>query len=567
MSLIGTLHIANNSLIAAQIGIQVAGNNLANANPEGYVRQEAVFQPAPTQQFGDLRLGLGVQVKEIASRSDVFLDERLRNAKGDVAFSDAQETAYLELESLLGELTDSDLSSSLVKFFGNIHDVLNQPDELPLRSLAIDVGDGLTRDFHRIANEVTNAQRNNDREIAFSVNEINAIFKEISRLNSRVVSVEASASGNATASGLRNERGIHLKRLAELLDVRVVEQANGSVGIFNGGEYFVFDSEYRELKLGQSDDGRQELHFADTDVALRINAGRIGGLISARDEVFGGFLKEFEEFTKTFIFEFNKVYSNGQGLSGFERLAGEYGLEDRTAALDQAGLLFTPENGSFQVEVYNSETETVETTDIFVKLNGLDDDTTLESLAGELNAIDGITVSITPDNHLEFVTDSSHLEFGFASDTSGALAALGINTFFNGADSGGLASANIGVSQYLQEDSSKFAASLGGVGVDTGNVERLATLYDDALENHQGNSLADLYENFVGDVAQGSAVTRSVAAGYRSFERTLEGQSLAISGVSIDEEAINMISYQRAYQASARLIATISELLDVLVSL
>jgi flagellar hook-associated protein 1 FlgK len=57
MSLFGTLSIASNSLIAQQIGIQVTGNNLANANTEGYVRQEVVFQPAPTQRIGELRLG------------------------------------------------------------------------------------------------------------------------------------------------------------------------------------------------------------------------------------------------------------------------------------------------------------------------------------------------------------------------------------------------------------------------------------------------------------------------------------------------------------------------------
>lgn len=495
------------------------------------------------------------------------MEERLRNSKADVEFGNAQESAYLELESLLGELTGSDLSSELVGFFGNIHDVLNQPDELPLRSFAIDVGVSLTQKFHRIANEVTTAQRNNDREISFSVNEINSIFKEVAQLNSRIVAVEAGGTGRLTAGGLRNERNQHLTRLSELLDVRVVEQESGVVGIFNGGEYFVFDSEIRELKVDQNEEGSLELRFANTDVPIRINTGRIGGLVSARDEVFGGFLEEFEQFTKTFMFEFNKVYSSGQGLSGFDQLTGEFGLDDRTAVLDQAGLQFTPENGSFQVEVYNSDTGVVETTDIFVRLNGLEDDTTLESLVADLDAIEGVSVSITPDNHVEFTSDSSHLEFAFANDTSGTLAALGVNTFFNGGDAGLLASVDIGVNQFLQNDASKFAASQGGVGVDTGTVERLASFYEEVIATENGNSLADIYENLVGEVAQSSAVTRSVAAGYRSFERTLEGQHLAISGVNIDEEAIRMISYQRAYQASARLIATISELLDTLVSL
>ncbi len=66
---------------------------------------------------------------------------------------------------------------------------------------------------------------------------------------------------------------------------------------------------------------------------------------------------------------------------------------------------------------------------------------------------------------------------------------------------------------------------------------------------------------------QSAAVARSVADGFRVFHQTLEGQHLAITGVSLDEEAVRMITYQRAYQANARLIATVSEMLNVLVNL
>ena len=66
---------------------------------------------------------------------------------------------------------------------------------------------------------------------------------------------------------------------------------------------------------------------------------------------------------------------------------------------------------------------------------------------------------------------------------------------------------------------------------------------------------------------QASAVTQAVTEGFRVYQRTLESQHLGISGVSIDDEIVNMITYQRVYQASARFIAAIGELLDVLVNL
>ena len=117
MSLLGSLQIANNSLFAQQVGLQVVANNIANANTPGYIQQRAVLTPAPTQLIGRLALGLGVEVDSIVQNVDRFLQDRLRAANGDLANSAEQESAYLELEVMIGELSETDLSTSLNNFF------------------------------------------------------------------------------------------------------------------------------------------------------------------------------------------------------------------------------------------------------------------------------------------------------------------------------------------------------------------------------------------------------------------------------------------------------------------
>jgi flagellar hook-associated protein 1 FlgK len=87
------------------------------------------------------------------------------------------------------------------------------------------------------------------------------------------------------------------------------------------------------------------------------------------------------------------------------------------------------------------------------------------------------------------------------------------------------------------------------------------------LAGQHGASLATLYDRLTGDVAQASQTARAAAEGFRYFQQTLEGQHLAISGVNLDEEAVRMIEYQRAFQASARVIATVNELLQTLLNL
>mgnify|MGYP002623488001 FL=1 len=168
----------------------------------------------------------------------------------------------------------------------------------------------------------------------------------------------------------------------------------------------------------------------------------------------------------------------------------------------------------------------------------------------------------TSSRGLVIEADSPNVEFAFAADTSGVLAALGIGTFFTGTGSG-----DIGVSDVVRDNPAKFAASAGGIGADTDQAVELGSFLDRPLESADGEPLAVLYDRMIADVAQGSAVSKSVTEGFEVFHQTLEAQNLAISGVSIDEEAVRMIQYQRAFQASARFIRTVSDLLDDLINL
>ena len=147
MSLFSSIQIANNALFAAQTGLQVTGNNIANANTPGYLRQKVVFTPAPTQLVGTLPLGMGVQVAGIIQQTDRFLTERLRSSISDLSQSEAQESTYLQLESILGELGDTDLSTSFSRFFAAVHNVQNQPEDTAVRNLAAMQGASSARTF------------------------------------------------------------------------------------------------------------------------------------------------------------------------------------------------------------------------------------------------------------------------------------------------------------------------------------------------------------------------------------------------------------------------------------
>lgn len=565
MTLLSTLQISNNALIASQLGLQVVGNNIANANTPGYIRQQVVLTPAPTQRYGGLLLGLGVEVQAVIQQTDRFLEDRLRSAESDLASGEAQEKTYVQLESLLGELSDTDLSTALTEFFGSVQDILNQPDSESVRNLAVLQGQSLASDISRLHERVGKLRQDINVQIDQTAVEINGHINEIAKLNVQILQAEGGGTSASDAVGLRDRRSIVLKELSKILDITAIEQPTGDVSVFVGGDYIVFQGTPRPVTIEQTTDRGQtisKIKLIETDAPLFTSSGKLAGLVTSRDAILGGFLDNLDDFASTLISEFNKVYSQGQGLSGYSEVSAEFAVDNTQASLDAAGLKFTPGSGSFELLVLNKQTGLTTTSQISVDLNGLDEDTSLEDLVAAIDAVDGIEASIDPNRRLEIKSDSLLVEFSFGGDTSGVLAALGINTFFKGSKA-----SDIGVNSDVKEDPGLFAASRNGIGEDTEIAVKLANLLTTPLASQNGTSLAVLYDRFTAEVSQGASVTNSVTEGYRVFQQTLEGQLLAITGVNLDEEAVRMIQYQRSFQASARVISTINDLLEVLVNL
>lgn len=565
MSLYSAIRMSSNTLRANQIALQVIGQNISNANTPGYLREEVVLTPAPTQEYGGLLLGLGVQVEAIIQKVDYFLEDRLREATSDRAGSEVLEDAYSQLEGLVNELGDTDLSTSMNSFFSSISEVLNQPESVSVRNLAVLEGEKLAQEVRRLAERVT-ALRSDLNDRVYDMGErINNLTLEIQTLNIQIAEAEGGDVSNSDAVGLRDRRLVALQELATLIDVRVEEQPSGGANVYAGGDYLVFEGTRREVEVVMDTDrgvAISEIYMVATAAPLDVSSGELAGLMHARDDVLGGFLDQLDEFASTLVFEFNKVFSSGQGLQGYDEITSEFAVDAIDVPLNRAGLTFTPVNGSFQVMIHNIDTGLTETTDIQVDLNGKGDDTSLEDLVAQLDAVDGISASINSTRQVQLASDAANQQIAFAEDTSGILAALGINTFFSGTSSRSMA-----VAQAIQDVPALFAASRSGVGADTDNAVLLADLADQDIQSLSGNSIRDLYARMTSRVAQGSTIAQSEAEGNRVFEGTLSAQKLAVSGVSIDEEAVKMIAYQQSFTAAARLITTLSELLDILVKI
>jgi flagellar hook-associated protein 1 FlgK len=431
------------------------------------------------------------------------------------------------------------------------------------------VGKGvtLTEIIKNLSGRVSDVQAQLDKRVSADGDEINGLTEHIQKLNVQIASMEGGDSSSSEAGALRVSRQQAVDRLSQLLSIHVAEQPSGGISVAAGGDFLVFEGQRREVTVDRTNQNGVTsgvLKFADSNARVETNAGEIGGLYASRDQIVGAFLKRLDDLSGALAFEFNKVFSQGQGLVGFQKLTSVEVVHDSHAALDAAGLAFTPNSGTFDLIVHSKGGNSTRTTTINISLDGLDVDTTLASLAQQLDAIDGISASVTSNGGLQLKSDSSDIEFAFSGDTSGTLAALGINTFFTGSSA-----ADIGVNAEVRgiDNAGKFAASSKGIGNGSGNAELLSALMDQPLSSASNSSLGDLYNQLINEVTQGSSVSQSLAEGYRTFQGTLEGQQQAVSGVSIDEEAVKMLTMQRIYQASAKYIQTVADLLDMLVKI
>jgi flagellar hook-associated protein 1 FlgK len=565
MSLFSSIQVAGSALQATQIGLQVAGQNIANASTPGYIREEAVLTPGPTQQVGGLLEGTGVEVQGITQDINNFLEQQLRGANSDQANAAINNQTYTQLQGVLGALNSTNLDTSISGFFSSISNVLNQPEDPTVRNQAVLNGQALAGNFNSLDLQVNQLRSNLNTQVINDAGSINSYLTQIGQLNTQIATLTGGGQSASAAVGLTDERNTALSSLSQLMNVNVQEQQDGTMSVYSGGQYLVDEGSVRQVQVDKSTNRGQQvasLALAGSDTPLSITSGEVAGLINSRDQILGGFTDQLNSLAGTLSTEFNKIYSTGQGLNGYTQVTSATPVDDANAPLDAAGLAVTPVTGDFQVQVYNTQTGLSQSTDVHVVQNGLGGDTTLNSLATQLNSITGLSAAVNAQGQLTIKTTASNNQVAFSGDTSGALAALGINTFFTGSDAGGLS-----VNSAVVQDPSTFAASAGGVGVDTQVAQQLANFGNLPLASQGGSTLTDLQNQLVANVTQGASVAQSASDGATTFQQSLQNQETSVSGVSLDEETVSMLQYQHDYEASARFISTISSLLDQLVQL
>ncbi len=567
MGLSGSLQIGRSGLLASQVGIEVTGNNLANVNTRGYHRQSTTLVPTRSHQLQrGVFLGQGVQVQQVVRHVDDALENRIRSGIADQSYSLARQTLLGQIEAIQNELSDIDLSTQLSEFFNAFSELANTPEDNGVRTVVVQKGQTLASFIRDLRNDLTQQLIQTDEALDAAAVAADDLVSRIAQVNLEITQTERGAGG---AHGLRDKRDALLAELSELIDISTVEHSTGSVDVFVGSLPILLNNENRGIQLRKETVNGQvqiDVVISDDGSVLQATAGRLAALVDGREKDINNAIGVLDQFASELIFQINRVHSQGQALDGFSSVTGTSQTIDPNLALNDpaAGLAFTPTHGSFQIHVTQVSTGQRDTSTINIDLDGIAPatDTSLTSLAGSISAVANVTATVTPDGRLQIASDANDFKISFSDDSSGALAALGINTFFSGADA-----TDIQVNAVIHQDPGKINTALGHIPGDNQTALALAGVRQQGVSSLNGFSLTEFWNRHVQDYAVRTAQAQEQLEADTIVRENLEAQQQGISGVNSDEEAINLLMFQRAYQGSARFIGVVDELLETLLAL
>ena len=524
MSTFQGLEVAKKALFAQQSALYTTGHNIANVNTKGYSRQRVNFEttspfPYPSRVQPQIpgQIGTGVQIGAVQRIRDKFLDMQFRAENSRLGYWETKQEALSRMENLLNEPSESGLSSRFDLFWQALQDLADHPENSGARAVVAQRGLAVAETFNYLSLSLQEIQKDLKEQINYSIDDINSLLRQINDINQQIQKIEPHGF---LANDLYDERD------------RLIDEL----------------SQYMNIKVHRRDSSDSALDIADGIVSIEVVQDNGMSfpepifLIDAENYPLAEAVKEIKiepekEYTPiTSITIDGQIDENGNSnlLSKILNSSGRL-----SALMESYGYQM---NG----EVIGDFPEVMAELDKMAQV-----------FAREFNNIHSQGINLEPET-----------------DADGNLIPNG-GEFFVIKEGGGseITAENITVRKEILDNPDLIAAGDPANGRRNGdNALELANLFDKPIGEEQGDpnfgnaSIRQYYISLIGQIGVWGQEAETMRNNTEILQMQIDHSRMSVSAVSLDEEISNLVKFQHAYNAAARNMTAIDEMIDRIIN-
>jgi len=614
------IEIGKRSLVAHTTGLTTIGHNMSNASVEGYSRQriqlgsfDPIYVPGLNREATPGQIGQGVSVTSVERVHDQILEGRIISQANGRGYWEARDKYLLMVEQVYNEPAETSLRSHMDQFWEAWQDLSLRPEETASRQAVIQRGQTLVGSIHTQYRGLKDIRDMLELEVTATVDSINGILTDISKLNQQIVKVKAMGDN---PNDLLDRRDLLTKELSGLMEITIDNRDPDEFTITTGG-FHLIQGRVVSLLTSESDplnEGYSTVRWDKNNNEVHLFGGKLASFVQLRDQDLRSEIQNLDMMSINFVDMVNENHKAGYGLNGktgieffneypmVNNVAGNYdsngdGSFDSTYLFringgnelkgsDQIGLQGSMQlagpSGNIKIDYF--PTDTVNDVVKRINLSGSEVVARLDRNGHLQLKASPAAQKENPDFVIRHIEDDGQFLTGYA----GILITAGANGAYNSDQADavttlrgeGLAysvapvphpSGWLEVNRTLLNDTGSLAAGFGVNGHISNPGDGSVAIEIAALRNNDVmvGKLRSFDEYFSSTIAnaglKGEAASRALET-EDLIMKDLETMKESISGVSIDEELAQMIKFQHGYSAASRFITEVTKMLDTIIN-
>lgn len=600
------LTIASSGLSAYQIALNTTANNISNVQTDGYSKQQTNRVASDAlrvyQKYG--AVGTGVTTTSITQLRNQYYDTKYWYNQSSVGLYETKLNYMQQIENYyIDDDSAKGFSTILNTMFNALDTLKNQSGDTNARQQFIGSAQNFATFFNATYQGLSEIQNNANEEIKSTVANINSIAEKIANLNKQINVIEVQGG---YANELRDQRALLIDELSEIVPTEVsevpvknsnypeMETGANYYTVKIGGQILVDTYDYdtltcvaRENRVNQSDnDGLYDLQWKRTGNNFAAGASSMSGSLKALFDIRDG--------------------NNGENFTGVANVLNSKQVQVVSPSITAVEAMTMPESGvltingntynytDFEFELdadgnvtsYTFNLENALSVEQRLKVDGMKAsigssvnqmgipyymsqmNQFLRSFASKFNDImlNGEDLNGDKTNYYSFFTgtDLNGDDYFFNSSTAfnGSTVSCTSSSYYK------LTAANICASSLCVKEPDKLATQSYRTeesGVDDYNlIEELAKLKSDTVL-FRGGSADGFLKCMISDVSIDAQKAKIFEQNFTNIQSQLETQRMSVSGVDEDEEALDLIKFQNAYNLSSKMISVMAEVYDKLI--